>query len=181
MAHPSFLVAIFAAWTVACLSVGVASVRHAPGLSLGSFGSVLGAIAGSLVGTIDGPAEVPAYAAAGASVGLFVGGTIGSVAWAGRGPSAWLQRAAILVLINAPFAAAALTVALQGACPLYVMGRRAGYCAYQQDVLGGWVTGVILAFVVDALFVAGLLFVSAEQARRSESARMSTVHSGRIY
>lgn len=170
MAHPPFLVAIFVAWTVACLSVGVAFRRHAPGVSLGLFSGVLGAMAGFLVGRLDGPAGVPANAAVGASLGLFVGGIIGSLAWSGLPPSAPLRRTAALVLINAPFAAAALTVALQGACPLYVTGKRAGYCAYQGDLLGDWLTGVIMAFLVDALFVAGLLFVAAQQARQSEYA-----------
>ena len=75
----------------------------------------------------------------------------------------------MLVLIVAPFAAGALTVLLQVACPLYVTGKHAGVCTYHADVLGGWVTGVIVAFLSDALFVAGLLLVSSRQARRSES------------
>ena len=44
-------------------------------------------------------------------------------------------------------------------------------CDYQGvDVMGGWVSDVIVAFVFDALFVAGLLLISAWQARRSEIA-----------
>jgi hypothetical protein len=36
--------------------------------------------------------------------------------------------------------------------------------------MGGWVSGVVVAFLIDAVFVAGLLLLSARQARRSESA-----------
>jgi hypothetical protein len=37
------------------------------------------------------------------------------------------------------------------------------------DQLGGWLGGVIVAFLFDALFVAGLLLISARQARRTEA------------
>jgi hypothetical protein len=74
------------------------------------------------------------------------------------------------VLLVAPFAAGALTLLLQLACPLYVSGKGSGFCNYQgADLLGGWVSGVIVAFLVDAAFVAGLLFVSAWQVRRSDA------------
>ena len=64
-----------------------------------------------------------------------------------------------------------LTVLLQVACPLYVTGRRSGFCNYQEaDLLGGWLSGVIVAFLLDAWFVTGLLLVAARQARRSEDA-----------
>jgi hypothetical protein len=50
-----------------------------------------------------------------------------------------------------------------------VSGIKAGFCNYQQvDLLGGWVSGVVVAFVFDALFVVGLLLMSARQARRSD-------------
>jgi hypothetical protein len=71
------------------------------------------------------------------------------------------------VLAVAPFAAAGLTVLLQLACPLYISGKTSGFCNYQGvDVLGGWVSGVIVAFLVDAVFVAGLLLVSSWQTDR---------------
>jgi hypothetical protein len=54
---------------------------------------------------------------------------------------------------------------------LYVTGRRTGFCNYQEvDQLGGWVSGVIVAFLFDTWFVVGLLLLSARQARRSEDA-----------
>jgi hypothetical protein len=74
------------------------------------------------------------------------------------------------VLLVAPFAAAALTFLLQGACPLYISGKGSGFCNYQgADVLGGWVSGVIVAFLVDAVFVAVSLFVCSWKAMLSES------------
>jgi len=60
---------------------------------------------------------------------------------------------------------------LRVACPLYVTGRRSGFCNYQEaDLLGGWLSGVIVAFIFDTWFVAGLLLWSAHQARRAEDA-----------
>lgn len=169
VAHPSLLVQIFVAWALVCVGVGAAFRRRAPAVSLAVFGSVLGAIAGFLVGNADGPAEVPAYTAVGASAGLFASGLLGLLVTSAPPPSRSLRRAATLVFIAATPAAGVLAVLVRFACPLYVTGRRAGFCNYQQvDLLGGWVSGVIVAFVFDAAFVAALLLVSARQARRSE-------------
>lgn len=75
------------------------------------------------------------------------------------------------MLVAGPLAAGVLAMLLHVACPLYVTGRRTGFCNYQQvDVLGGWVSGVIVAFLLDTWFVAGLLLVSGRQARRAEDA-----------
>jgi hypothetical protein len=168
---PALLVPIFIVWAVTCAAVGTALLRRAPAVSLALFGSVLGAIGGFLVGNADGPAEVPAYTAVGASVGLFANGGLGVFATTARPPSEPLRRTAWIVLIAGPLVAGVLTMLLQIACPLYVTGRRTGFCNYQQvDVLGGWIIGVIVAFLVDTWFVAGLLLLAAWQARRSEDA-----------
>jgi hypothetical protein len=75
----------------------------------------------------------------------------------------------VCVLLIAPFAAGVLTVFLQTACPLYVTGKHTGFCNYQgEDLLGGWVSGVIVAFLCDAVFLAIVLGVSARQARMAE-------------
>jgi hypothetical protein len=164
------LVAIFAFWAAACIGLAVIFVRRAPAVSVSLMGSIVGAIAGFLVGNSDGPAEVPAYTAVGASVGLFVVGILALPTTSPRGPSRALHHAGWLVLLVAPFAAAALTFLLQGACPLYISGKGSGFCNYQGvDVLGGWVSGVIVAFLVDAVFVAGLLFLCSWKAKRSGS------------
>jgi hypothetical protein len=167
----TLLVEIFVVWAATCAALGLAFMRRAPAVGLALFGSVLGAIAGFLVGNADGPAEVPAYTAVGASVGLFANGGLGMLATTGRPSSEPLRRAAWLVLIASPVLAGLLAMLLQVACPLYVTGRKTGFCDYQEvDVLGGWVSGVIVAFVADAWFVAGLLLLSAWQARRVEDA-----------
>ena len=164
------LVAIFAFWAAACIGLAGFFVRRAPAVSVALFGSVVGAIAGFLFGNADGPAEVPAYTAVGASLGLFVLGVLALPTTTPRGPWRSLRRAALLVLLVAPFAAAALTFLLQGAGPLYISGKGSGFCNYQgADLLGGWVSGVIVAFVVDAFFVAGLLFVSGWKAKLFEA------------
>jgi hypothetical protein len=93
------------------------------------------------------------------------------IATSARPPSRRLRRAALLVLIAAPLTAGALTLLVQLACPLYVSGKGSGFCNYRGiDLLGGWVSGVIVAFLFDSVFVAGLLLLSARQVRRSESA-----------
>src|SRR5689334_21729079 len=120
MTHQSVLVATFAAWTIACLSVAYVFLRRAPAVSVALFCAVLGAIAGFFVGNGDGPAEVPAYAAVGASVGLFMGGAVGLGTTTAKPPSKLLARAAWSVVLVAPFVAAVLTALLQIACPLYV-------------------------------------------------------------
>lgn len=169
--HPTLLVQIFIVWVVSCASVGATFLRRAPAVSLALFGSVLGAIGGFLVGNADGPAEVPAYTAVGASIGLFANGGLGMLATTARPPSETLRRAAWVALIAGPLVAGVLAMLLQVGCPLYITGRRTGYCNYQEvDQLGGWVSGVIAAFLVDAWVVAGLLLVSARQALRSEDA-----------
>jgi len=165
------LVMIFTIWAVTCAAVGVAFLRRAPAVSMAVFGSVLGAIAGFLVGNADGPAEVPAYTTVGASIGLFANGVLGLFATTARPPSQLLRRAGWAVLIASPLLAVVLTTLLQAACPLYVSGKESGFCNYQGvDLMGGWLSGVIVAFVVDAWFVAGLFAVSARQALRAEDA-----------
>lgn len=168
MAHPSLLVAIFSVWAITSVAIAASFLRRAPAVSLALFGSLLGAVAGFLVGNADGPAEVPAYTALGASVGLFSSGVVGMLTTSARPPSRPLRRAALLVLIATPFMAGALTLLLRLACPLYVSGKGSGFCNYQGiDLMGGWVSGVIVAFLFGAVFVAGLLLLSARQVRLS--------------
>jgi hypothetical protein len=174
VAHPLLLMPIFVAWAILCVGVGSAFLRRAPAVSLAVCGSMLGAFAGFLIGNADGPAEVPAYTAMGASVGLLANGVLGLFFTSARAPSQPLRRAALLVLIVSPFAAVALTLLIELACPLYVSGKRSGFCNYQGvDVLGGWVSGVVVAFLFDAWFVGGLLLMSARRVRRSESAMIA--------
>jgi len=163
------LTVIFLIWAAVCLGFGAFLIRRAPAVTFGLLGAVLGAIAGFLIANVDGPDEVPAYAAVGASVGLAANGLVGLFVAPGRGSSRTLRRVAIAVCCATPLVAAALTLLLQVACPLYVRGARSGYCNFKdQDLMGGWVSGAIVAFVVDALYVIGLLLVSSVQAARAE-------------
>lgn len=155
VAHPSLLVPIFCVWAITSFAVGMRFLRRAPAVSLALFGSLLGAVAGFLVANADGPAEVPSYTAVGASLGLLSNGVPGILVTSARPPSRPLRRAALLVLIAAPFAAGGLTLLLWIACPLYVGGKGSGFCNYQGiDLMGGWVSGVIVACLFDAAFVA---------------------------
>jgi hypothetical protein len=177
MAKPHLLVLIFMLWALACVTGGAVLLRRAPAVSLALLASVLGAVGGFLIADANGPAEVPAYAAVGASLGLFAGGIVGLLTTTARAPLEWLAGAALVALLVAPLAAVGLTLLLQTACPLYVSGRGSGFCNFQgQDVLGGWVSGVIVAFCVDEVFVAGLLFVSAWQSDRSDYAMFKALN-----
>ncbi|MGH2589833.1 MAG: hypothetical protein ACRDGW_03440 [Actinomycetota bacterium] len=179
MARPLLLVPIFGVWSVTSVAIGALFLRRAPAVSLALFGSLFGAVAGFLVGYADGPAEVPAYTAVGASVGLFSNGVMGMLTTSPRAPSRPLRRAALLTLIAAPFAAGALTFLVRVACPLYVSGKGSGFCNYQGvDVLGGWVSGVIVVFLFDGVLVAGLLLLSARHVQRSGSASLVSPTAG---
>ena len=170
MADSLSLDTVFTIWATACVGLGAVFLRRAPAVTLALGGSLLGAVAGFLVGNADGPAEVPAYTSLGASIGLYAVGLLGLLTTSARATSRSLHRAAILALLVAPFAAAALTLLLQLSCPLYVSGKGSGFCNYQGvDVLGGWVSGVIVAFVADAAFVAGLFMVSAWQVKQNDA------------
>jgi hypothetical protein len=73
-------------------------------------------------------------------------GAIGLMATSARPPSGPLRRTGVLLVVAAPFAAGALTFLLRAPCPVYVSGDDAGFCNYEQvDVLGGWLSGVIVA------------------------------------
>ena len=162
---PSMLTVLFLIWAAAGVALGAIFLRTAPAVSLALFGSIIGAVGGFLAGNADGPAEVPAFTAVGASLGLVIAGFVGLMVPPGRSSRGYLRRAVVVVLVATPLAAAALTMLLQLACPLYISGKGSGFCDYQsQDLLGGWVSGVIVAFMFDALFVAGLLLMSAWQA-----------------
>ena len=161
------LTGIFGVWAVACVAIAAVYRRSAPALSLAMFGSLIGAVAGFLVGKANGPAGVPAYTAVGASAGLVATGLIALRVAPARPKAISFRRAALVALIAAPFAAGTLALWLQSACPLYWSGKRSGFCNFQnQDQLGGWVSGVVAAFLFDAVFVSIVFLVSARRAER---------------
>ena len=150
---------------VGCVILAFAFASHAPAASVALLGLIAGGVAGYVVEAADGPRGVPLTVAAWASAGLGVGGLIGMFAARGRPPARSARRAAIGTLAAAPFAGAALTFALQEACPLYVMGKKSSYCNYEGvDVLGGWVSGVVFLFMAGTVWLAITLYVSSLQA-----------------
>jgi len=172
---PMMLTEIFGIWAALCVAIGAGYRRTAPAISLAIVGSLIGAVAGFLIGNAGGPAGVPAYTAVGASAGLVATGLIAVRVAPAHPPASSLHRAAVAALIAAPFAAGALVLLLQSACPLYLGGKKSGFCNFQdQDQLGGWVSGVVAAFLFDALFVSIVFFVSSRQAERERTRAMVT-------
>jgi hypothetical protein len=62
--------------------------------------------------------------------------------------------------------AACLAAALAQACPLYVTDH-AGFCFHEIDVLGGWISEVVVLFILDAAALMVLLLVSAKEVNRT--------------
>ena len=159
------LAAIAIVLALACVTLAAVFATHAPPASIALLGLLAGGVAGFVVEAADGPKGVPSTVALWASVGGGIGGLIGLLAARGRRPARSARRAAKWTLAIAPFAGAALTFALQTACPLYVRGKHSSYCNYEgTDVLGAWVTGVVFLFMLSAAWLAIVLWISSWQA-----------------
>jgi hypothetical protein len=150
--------------------------RPAPAVTVALASGLAGGLAAYVLARADGPRGVPAVVAEGVSVGVAVGGLLGLALTRRRMRGAWpMRRDALWLLAATPFAAAALLLAIQDACPLYVT-RGAGLCYYDVDLMGGWAAGVAFLFVVDIGILAALLWLapgSATAAARSRSAATS--------
>jgi hypothetical protein len=134
--------------------------RAAPAASLGLLGAIPGGLAGFWVGASDGPAFAPAAAILGATIGLLLLGCAGVVFTNSQAAASARRRVARWILAGGAVSAAILPFLLLRACPLYVNGH-AGYCSYGgADVLGGWVTPFVMAYVFDVLALAGLVVAS---------------------
>ncbi len=159
--------AMLASIALMCIAASAAGAvvfaRRAPAAAVSLAGLIVGAIVGYNLAAADGPRNVPADTILAASIFMGLAGLVGLVFLKGRQPAASLRRSAAAAILAAPFAAAFLTFALLSACPLYVT-RDAGFCYYDFDLLGGWVTGVVGLFGIDLMFLAAVLFVSARQA-----------------
>jgi hypothetical protein len=147
----------------ASLAGALLLVSRAPAVSLALVGAVAGGLCGLYFSSSHGPKGVPADVAVWATCGLVALGLIGLLVTP-RGPARFLRRAAVGVVLTAPLAAASLAAALLYACPLYVTDH-AGFCFHEFDVLGGWVSGVVVLFVLDAAALTVLLLVSAKEVR----------------
>jgi hypothetical protein len=140
-------------------------VSRAPAGSLALVGGVVGGLCGFYYSSRHDPKGVPADVAVWATCGLVALGLIGLLVTP-RGPAQSLRRAAAGVLLIAPMAAASLAVVLVLACPLYVTDH-AGFCFHEIDVLGGWISQVVVLFILDAVALAVLLLVSAKEVDRT--------------
>jgi hypothetical protein len=132
---------------------------RAPAVSLALIGGMAGGLCGFYFGSRHGPKGVPADIAVWATCGLVALGLIGLLVTP-HGPARFLRRAAVGVVLTAPLAAASLAAALLYACPLYVTDH-AGFSFHEFDVLGGWIAGVVVLFVLEAAALTVLLLVSA--------------------
>jgi hypothetical protein len=117
----------------------------------------------------DDPPRRAGDLAFGSSIGLATLGLLGLVLTRPKPPGRTLKLAAAWLALAAPFAVAATVFALLFACPMYVRG---GYCHYDVDLLGGWISGVAFLLVGDAIALAMTLLWSARQARRRDEAQL---------
>jgi hypothetical protein len=148
---------------VVCLAVAGILLSRAPAVSLALVGGVAAGLSRFFYfGTRHDPKGVPAAVAVWATCGLIALGLIGLLVTP-RGSAQFLRRVAVGVVLIAPLAAASLAVALVRACPLYVTDH-AGFCFHEIDVLGGWISQVVVLFILDAATLAVLLLVSAKEA-----------------
>src|SRR4051794_8181098 len=115
--------------TVAFVAMGVVFWRAAPAVSAACAGGL--AIGGwaLYVVTHHPQPDAPATIALGASGGIGLAGLIGLLATP-QGHARSLRRAGVTSLVIAPVVGAALALMLEAACPMYVVGRRAGVCRY---------------------------------------------------
>jgi hypothetical protein len=164
MKHEPLLATIFITWCVIAVLGGVLAIKRAPAVALALFGWVIGGLAGFVIGRLASEHGVPQAVALGSSIGLAALGLLGLVVTRATPPARTLKLAAAWVALVAPFALAATVFALLFACPLYVQG---GYCDYDIDLLGGWMSGVAVLLVGDAIVLVIALLWSAHQARRS--------------
>ena len=165
LARPEFLLVLAIVLVAGCVTLAVVLAAHAPAVSVAVVGLVIGGVAGFVVEAADGPKFVPQTVAMWASAGFGVGGLLGLLVTRGSPPTRSIRRVAIWTLAAAPFAGAALTFGLQFACPLYVTGRQSSYCNFGgDDLLGGWVSGVVFLFLLSAVWLAIVLWISSWQA-----------------
>jgi hypothetical protein len=145
---------------VTLLILGVIYWRLAPAVTAAcSGGLAIGGLA--LYGVLHHPQpNAPTTVALGASAGIGLAGLIGLLATP-RGDARSLRRAGVASLIIAPCVGTALAVLLEAACPLYVVGAKAGLCQYGIDVLGGWLGPTAALAAVDVVVIGLLFLVSA--------------------
>jgi hypothetical protein len=161
------MIGVFVAVMFAVL--GVISWRYAPAVTVACCaGLAIGGLALYVVLHHPQP-DAPTTVALAASAGIGLGGLIGLLATP-RGDARSLRRAGVASLTIAPCVGAALAVSLEAACPMYVVGAKAGLCRYGIDVLGGWLGPTAALAVVDVVVIGLLFLVSGRIASASRNA-----------
>jgi hypothetical protein len=166
--HEGLLLLIAVVLAAACLVGALLLVRHAPAVGVALAVAAVAGVVAFFVSAAHDRHGVPQDVGVWASLGLWAGGAIGLVGTRGRPPSRPLRHAAVTSLVLAPFGAALLLLAVQQACPLYVM-RGAGYCYYDVDLMGAWAGGVTMLFLMDMAAIVALLLISGTQAKKEEA------------
>ena len=163
--HTEILLVLVVVFSVLCVALGVRVRGPRAGGVDRARRLLVGGVAGFAAAAADGPKFVPEAVALWASVGVGLGGLFGLLATRGTAPPRPIRRAALWTLGTAPFAGAALTFALQAACPLYVRGKKSSYCNFGDgDLLGAWVSEVVFLFMAAAVWLAIVLWISSWQA-----------------
>ncbi len=160
------LTVVFLTWCSIGLAGAVLAIRRAPAVTLALFGWVLGGVGAFAIARLASEHHVPENVALGASIGLVALTLLGVFVSRATPPARTLKLAAAWVALASPFAIAATTLSLLYACPMYVRG---GYCHYDFDMLGGWVSGVVILFTGDLVVLVLTLLWSARQARLAVS------------
>jgi hypothetical protein len=139
--------------------------RRVPAVSIALGGAVIAGTVAFFVSAAHDRHGVPQDVAVWASFGLWVG-AVSVFLVGGQRPSRPLRRIALMCLVLAPFGAALLLLAVQQACPLYVT-QGAGYCFYDEDVLGGWAAGVTFLFVLDMVAITAMLLIAGRAKKQA--------------
>jgi len=166
MTREPVLAGVFLTWCSIGVIGAVLAIRRAPAVTLALFGWVLGGVGGFAIARLASEHNVPKNVALGASIGLAALALLGVLVTRATPPARTLKLAAAWVALASPFAIAATTLSLLYACPMYVRG---GYCHYDFDMLGGWLSGVVILFTGDLVVLVLTLLWSARQARLAPS------------
>jgi hypothetical protein len=169
--HEGLLLLIAVVLAIACLVAAFLLIRHAPAVSMGLVGAVIVGSSCSSFPLLMGLVASPRTSASGRASACGSGELSASSPRAGGRRRRRFGMCPWRAWSSPPFGAALLVLAIQQACPLYVM-RGSGYCFYEVDVLGAWASYVTFLFIVDVLVVVALLLISGKQARRDEVIRL---------
>ena len=151
-----------------CLAGAFWTRTRAPAATIGLVTGVFTGGAALWIASTDSPHGAPMVALASASAAMATSGFLALWFLPASTKDHKVFRVGVVVLLVAPLAGLATLLAVQDACPLYVM-RGAGVCFYEYDVLGGWSSAAALTMTLDVIVVAALLLVTDRRARGAEA------------